>query len=113
MSAANACTCLEQRCRLQRVAIPYQIGCPLSDGDHGSVGVSADDRRHDGRVDHSETVDTENPELRIDDPANPARTRRMIEGLCVSLDKRPHVSDAARCRHEMRGPADRGKRWPL
>src|SRR5579863_8881039 len=86
-----------------------QIGCSLGDGDHGSVGVSADDGRHDGRIDHSETLDTEDTELRVDDPANPARARRMIEGLRVTFDKGPDVRVAAGCRDEMRGPADRGK----
>src|SRR5260370_23280485 len=87
---------------------PYQIRYSLGNGDHGSVGVSADDGRHDRCIDHSETLDTEDTELRVDDPANPARARRMIEGLRVAFDKGPDVRVAAGCRHEMRGPADRG-----
>jgi hypothetical protein len=93
-------------------ASPYQIGCSLGDGDHGSVGVSADDGRHDGCIDHSETLDTEDTELRVDDPSNPARASRVIEGLRVAFGKGPDVRVAAGCRHEMRGSTDRGKSGP-
>src|SRR5262245_53636008 len=66
-----------------RVAKPYQIGRSLGDGDYRSIRVAANDRRHDGCVDHSKTLDSENTKLRVHDPANPARARRVIEGLRV------------------------------
>ena len=55
------------------IAAPYQIGCSLGYGDYRSVRVAADDARHDGSVDHSQTLDTEDTELRIHNAANSAR----------------------------------------
>ena len=55
------------------IAAPYQIGCSLGYGDYRSVRVSAGDARHDGCVDHSQILDTEDTELRVHNPANSAR----------------------------------------
>src|SRR5262249_39670507 len=96
-----------------RVAKPYQIGRSLGDGDYRSIGIAANDRRHDGCVGHSKTLDSQDTKLRVHDSANPARARRVIEGLRVAFDKGPDIRVAARCRHQMRATADLGKRRPL
>src|SRR5262249_18665494 len=95
------------------VARPYQISRSLGDGDYRSVVVASNDRREDECVDHSETLESEDPEQRVHDAANPARARRVIKGLRVAFDKGPDIRVAAGCRHQMRAPADLGKGGPL
>src|ERR1700716_1044953 len=93
--------------------LPKQIDRPLSYGYDGSVGISADDDRHDRRVGHPKALDAEDTELRVDHPTDPARARRVIESLCMAFDERPDIRVTAGCRHEMRSPAHRDKSGPL
>src|SRR5580692_754994 len=93
--------------------LPKQIDRPLGYGDDGSVGISADDARHDGCVRHPKALDAEDTELRVDYPTYPAGARWVVEGLCAAFDERPNIRVTAGCRHEMRPPAHCGKGGPL
>jgi hypothetical protein len=93
--------------------LPKQIDCSFGYGDDGSVGISADDARHDGCVGDPKALDAEDTELRVDYPTDPARARRVVEGLCMAFGERPNIRVTAGCRHEMRPAAHCGESGPL
>jgi hypothetical protein len=80
--------------------------------DDGSVGISADDARHDRCVSNAKPLHGEDTKLRVDHPTDPTRAGGVVEGLCVAFDEGPNVRVASGGRREMRPPAHSGKGGP-
>lgn len=54
--------------------------------------VASNNGWHHRGIDHAQPFGAENPELGVDDTANPTGARRMIIRACSLLDKRHDVS---------------------
>src|SRR4051794_24729787 len=56
------------------------LGSFLSDHDAGGVGISTDHVGHNARICYAQISDTDNPELRIYNTADPARAAEVVNG---------------------------------
>ncbi len=108
------------------VRLPEELGRSFRDHDRRRVGVTADDRRHDRRVDDSKAVDTVHLQVWIDDRApgirtHATRSHRVVDGLrslahelpelvvCPGGVSRPQLSvDGTRERRRAAGSRARG-----
>jgi hypothetical protein len=62
--------------------VPNQIGCPFRYRDHGSIGISANDARHDGGIGHPEALaHAVTPPLMI--ATLPSKFDMILPSVCV------------------------------
>jgi hypothetical protein len=78
-------------CTLPGTASGYKLHRLVRDDQNGRIGVSADQRRHCGRVDHPQALDAPHSQIRGKDrhriavPAHAARSRGMVDCLHEAL----------------------------
>ena len=85
---------------------PNYIGRALLNGDHGSMGVPADDGRRDRRVDGFQTITAEDTTLRI---ANLADFHRLAGREKVQVHRPPALPQSARPRR----PGAHAREWQV